>query len=86
MSVLGCHSIPKHSRHLTSANGAGNDLGRNSWVELRPRSAGVHRMVQKTDSSISIRELSAASMILRRPVSSGSTFLAKNRATATLPW
>ena len=41
---------------------------------------------QNAASSNSISELSAASTTLRRALSSGSTFLAKKRAEAILPW
>src|SRR5690606_12852567 len=41
---------------------------------------------QNAASSTSMRSLSAASTIARRAESSGSTFLAKNDATAILPW
>lgn len=50
------------------------------------RGTGVVLVIdQNTDSSISMIALSADSTILRREVSSGRTFLAKNDAVTTLP-
>src|SRR6185437_2859331 len=60
-------------------------------LELDPVGGGqVHRTsltsgVQNTSSATSISALSVASTTLRRATSSGSTVLAKNRATASLP-
>lgn len=55
-------------------------------VEGRLRRGYAGNADQNADSSSSMRELSAASTILRRERSSGSTFLAKNRAAPILPW